>query len=441
MKNILLFGAGKSATCLIDFIIAHAPKNKWHLTIVDNNMMLIRAKIGKSYYATAESFDIKAPEARRSFIEKADIVISLLPPDLHKLVAFDCLEFKKHLLTASYLDEDIKKLSAEVEKAGVLFMGEMGLDPGIDHMSAMQIIDSIERKGGEIYSFRSYCGGLVAPGSDDNPWNYKISWNPRNIVMAGKSGAVYKEKGKVKEVPYEELFNNTKAIQVPSLGKLAYYPNRDSLYYQQLYKLDDVQTFMRATLRFPEFCEGWNALIKLGLTSEDEKTDTEGVTYYKWATQHISDTNTKNHEETVADFLGVKEKSKLIRQLKYLGFLNGDIINKGEKTNAAILQTVLEEKLQMQPEDKDMVVMQHEVEFERRNIVTKLTSYMINIGEDNMRTAMAKTVGLPLGILTKLMLEDKVQLSGVHIPIMPEIYNPVLKELEEVGIQFKEEFT
>ncbi|WP_109698049.1 saccharopine dehydrogenase C-terminal domain-containing protein [Chitinophaga deserti] len=440
MKHVLLFGAGKSATVLIDYLLANAPRQKWHITVVDSDLMLIKSKIGKSYYATAAAIDVKDASVRQPLIRETDLVISLLPPALHIVVARDCLEAGKNLLTASYIDPEIRKLEKEIEAAGLLFMYEMGLDPGIDHMSAMKLIHSIEKKGGQISCFRSYCGGLISPESNDNPWQYKISWNARNIVLAGSSGAIYREKGKVKEVEYEQLFDQSKTIQVPGLGKLAWYPNRDSLNYTDIYNLSNVPTFMRATLRYPDFCEGWNALVRLGLTDDKKKHPTDKVPYFAWASQNIKVDDSLSHEENIAQFLGVSSKSKLIRQLKYLGILNGDLINLGEQTNAGVLQHVLEARLRMEPTDKDMIVMLHEIEFERRNMTTKLSSYMIVQGEDNLRTAMAKTVGLPLGIMAKLVLSGQVSLTGLQIPVMPDIYNPVLRELEEFDIRFEETF-
>ncbi|MBC9910154.1 saccharopine dehydrogenase C-terminal domain-containing protein [Chitinophaga varians] len=441
MKNILLFGAGKSATSLIDYLLANAPRQKWHITVADHDLMLIKSKTGKSYYATPAAIDIKDQAARQQLIQETDLVISLLPPHLHITVAKDCLQFHKNLLTASYIDPEVRKLEKDIEKAGLLFMYEMGLDPGIDHMSAMKLIHSIEKKGGQIFSFKSYCGGLISPESLDNPWQYKISWNARNIVMAGASGAIYREKGKTREVAYEQLFDHNKTIQVPGLGKLAYYPNRDSLGYMESYRLENIATFMRATLRFPDFCEGWNALIKLGLTGENGKIQTDNLTCFDWATRHIEGADKQTgHEEVMAKFLSVSSKSKVIRQLKYLGLLNGDLINLGEKTDAEVLQHLVEDKLKMEASDKDMIVMMHEIEFERRNMATRMHSYMITQGEDNVRTAMAKTVGLPLGILAKLLLQEKITLTGLRIPVMPEVYNPVLKELEEFDIRFEESF-
>lgn len=440
MKNILLFGAGKSATCLIDYLLVNAPRQKWHVTVADHDLMLIKSKTGKSYYVTPAAINIQDEAARQQLIQETDLVISLLPPPLHIIVAKDCLKFGKNLLTASYIDPEIKALEKEIEDAGLLFMYEMGLDPGIDHMSAMKLIHSIEKKGGQISSFKSYCGGLISPESNDNPWQYKISWNARNIVMAGSSGAIYKEKGKVKETDYPHLFDQSKTIQIPTLGKLAWYPNRDSLAYMKAYKLEDIQTFMRATLRYPDFCEGWSTLVKLGLTDDTTKIQTDDMTYYQWASQNLKPAKDLSNEENIAHFLGISAKSKIIRQLKFLGLLNGEKIHQGTLTNAGVLQHIVESKLAMEPTDKDMIVMIHEIEFERRGITTRLHSYMIVQGEDHLRTAMAKTVGLPLGIMAKMILQGKVNLTGLQIPVTPDIYNPVLKELEEYNIRFEESF-
>ncbi len=440
MRNILLFGAGKSATYLIDYLLANAVKYKWRLTVVDNDLLLIRSKLGKSYYATAAAFDVKDTERRQSLIREADLVISLLPPHLHIIVAKDCVRFSKHLLTASYLGPEIKKLEKEIKKKGLLFMCEMGLDPGIDHMSAMKLIHSIKRKGGDIHVFKSFCGGLILPQFNNTPWHYKVSWNPRSIVMAGASGAIFKEDGEIREIPYEGLFDHAKTINVPRLGKLDYYPNRDSLKYMQLYGLDGISTFMRATLRFPDFCQGWKAIVRLGLTDDDVKIKTNNLSYLKWSGRYIKPDKKKLPEENIADFLEVKQKSKVMKQLRFLGLMNNERISQGEKTSAAILQSILEDKLQMLPQDQDMIVMQHEISFERRHLSTGMISYMIVTGENNVHTAMAKTVGLPIGILAKLILTGKVRLTGLHIPILPEVYNPVLKELEEHGIRFEERF-
>jgi saccharopine dehydrogenase-like NADP-dependent oxidoreductase len=441
MKNVILFGAGKSATSLIDYLIEQASRNKWQVTVVDADAFLARAKVGKSPHATVETFDIHDAEARGKCIAAADLVISLLPAALHILVAKDCLAHHKSLLTASYISPEIRALEKDITEAGVLFMCEMGLDPGIDHMSAMNILDSIRRKGGEVLSFRGYCGALTAPESDDNPWRYKFSWNPRALVTAGCGGATYRVDREVVTVPYEKLFSDFKAVDIPGLGKMAYYPNRDSLQYASLYKMENVPTILRATLRHPEFCEGWQALITLGLTNPHKMQRTDQLSYADWTLQAVNGKQQGSAEERLSAMLQTGKRSRLMRQFKFLGLLSDEPIGLGEKSNADLLLHVLSAKLQMKPSDRDMVVMLHEMEFERKSITTKLNSRLVVLGEDNLRTAIAKTVGLPLGILAKLVLTEKVSLTGLHIPVQPEVYQPVLKELEDYGIRFEESFS
>ncbi len=504
MKKILIFGAGKSATVLISYLIAEVEKNKWQLVIADANKELVLAKTNHSPFAEAIQLDIHDDEHRRALINESDIVISMMPPDLHFLVAKDCVEYGKHLLTASYLDEKINGLKSEIESKGLLFLCEMGLDPGIDHMSAMKIIDGIKSKGGSITSFKSHCGGLVAPESDDNPWHYKISWNPRNIVMAGKAGAVYKLHGHVVKENYEELFEVERGVQVGNdIGFLSYYPNRDSLPYADIYGLQDSETFMRTTLRYPDFMYGWNNIIELKLTDETPAYDTDGLSLAAFFKQHLdkmnfgewlngklearlafvkdlSDKITKLMEaekeiqeakaedpdiEAVKDFSVVDEEGNLqqidIQQmkdhaayamahkmheanqtLKQLFFLGMDdettIINRGSCSAADVLQFALEHKLALSPSDKDMIVMLHEFEYSINGVVAGISSSLVVKGEDGVHTAMAKTVGLPLGIAAKLILDGRIKIRGLHIPTKKEIYEPVLDELEKEGIRFTE---
>ena len=262
MTNILVFGAGKSSSYLIRYLLEHAPKLFWQVTVADANINAAVEKVGRSDFGTAVQIDISDEKHRKRLIANANMVVSLLPPALHIIVAKDCLELKRHLVTASYVSDEIQALHRDARDAGLLFMNEIGLDPGIDHMSAMKIIHEVERLGGEIYSFKSYCGGLVAPESDNNPWHYKISWNPRNIVMAGKSGAEFQLSGFQKHLEYAHLFAEYEKIKIPGLGTLAAYANRDSMSYMELYGLHSVKTMLRATLRYESFCIGWNAVVQ-----------------------------------------------------------------------------------------------------------------------------------------------------------------------------------
>ena len=421
MKTIVLIGAGKSATVLIDYLIAEAEINNWKFIIADSNREQILLKTNNSKYAEAVQLDVTNEEQRSKLIQRAHVVISMMPPALHFLVAKDCVEYRKHLLTASYLDEKMKSLQDEISNRKLLFICEMGLDPGIDHMSAMKIIDGIKEKGGNITSFKSHCGGLVAPESDDNPWHYKISWNPRNIVMAGQSGAVYKENNEIKNIGYINLFDCSNEIVFEGLQNLAYYPNRDSLSYISTYKLPDIATFVRTTLRHVDFFKGWNAIVHAGLTNDTNPIDVQGLSFEKWSAMILPLVNADNK-----------------RMLEYLGIFGEALVPATAKTSADITQYLLETKLKMEPQDKDMIVMLHEFEYELKGEKKRLKSCLIVKGEDNLRTAMAKTVGLPLGIAAKLILNETIKLKGLHIPTARDIYEPVLNELETAGIKFVE---
>jgi saccharopine dehydrogenase-like NADP-dependent oxidoreductase len=499
MKQVLLFGAGKSATVLIEYLLSNAEKENWKLVVVDADLPNAQKKIGDSKFGKAVSFDISNVDERSAYIAHADIVISLMPPALHFLIAKDCIRFKKNLLTASYVDEQMRSLKNEVTENGLLFLCEMGLDPGIDHMSAKRIIDQIHSDGGKITSFYSHCGGLVAPESDDNPWHYKISWNPRNVVTAGQAGAIFKQNGEIKELEYRELFSEKRYVSIPGHDVLCWYPNRDSLSYISLYGLEECDAFIRTTLRHPDFMYGWKNVIETNLTSEQQTYDTNGKTlaqlfkehmdrngFSEWLEEKLREQfdSTKNllaelvnlvelekkaeekGVEAVEEFMVVNEEGDLkqididdlkvnaaatladkmhdasltLKQLFYLGLDDNDtIVSKGECSVATILQFALEKKLALQPDDKDMVIMQHEIEFEKENKKYKTISTLIATGEDSVHTAMAKTVGLPLGIAAKLILNGTIQAKGLHIPISKQIYEPVLNELESQGILFKEQ--
>jgi saccharopine dehydrogenase-like NADP-dependent oxidoreductase len=436
LKKILIFGAGKSASELIHYIGINSVKENWIFVVADAQIELAEKKVRPYPNGKALAVDITQPEQRNAPIQEADIVISLLPPSLHILVARDCIKWKKNLLTASYIDIPLKELEKEVNDAGVLFLCEMGLDPGIDHMSAMELITRLKEDGCTIHSLISHCGGLIAPESDDNPWHYKISWNPRNIVLAGSAGAVYKENGKIIKKEYGEIFKNCPIVSLPGLSDYAWYPNRDSLSYMPLYALTDTNTFIRTTLRHSSFCKGWQILVELGLTdSTDWEFITNLTTYQEWIDTKLITTGEAGNWTSF--------KSKLEKPLQdQMNMLELDSIlplPEGIRSSADILQKILEKKWVLQPEDKDMIVMQHEIEYtDKTHQHKKITSSLIVKGIDQERTAMAKTVGLPLGIAAKLILNGVIKAKGLKIPIEKEIYEPVLKELQLAGIEFNE---
>jgi saccharopine dehydrogenase-like NADP-dependent oxidoreductase len=441
LKTILVIGAGKSATVLIDYLKTVCTDKDWMLIVADANLEQALQKVGNSNNAKAVELNVTDEDQRRMLIEEASIVISLLPPSLHSIVAKDCVAIGRNLLTASYVDAAIKNLEAEIRSKELLFLCEMGLDPGIDHMSAMQLIDNIKAKGGSITSFQSHCGGLVAPESDDNPWHYKISWNPRNIVMAGQAGAAYKEKNVIVEKKYNHVFENCKELTVDNLPVLAWYPNRDSLSYIPLYQLQEAATFIRTTLRYADFCKGWDVIVDLGLTNENDKAQISHCkTFHDWLMLKLKQVEGNDLSLPMYLELYAKESDheKILEQFSFLQLDDDEALPANIQSSADILQYRVERKLALQPADKDMIVMLHEIEYKLNDKLYKIESSLVVKGEDNVRTAMAKTVGLPLGIAAKLIVEEKIKLKGLHIPTHKEIYNFVLEELRNNGIQFKE---
>ena len=498
MKHILLLGAGKSATVLINYLKLLADEKNWNITVADGSLENAKSKTGSHKNVNPVEINIENATARKQLISSADIVISLMPPNLHYLVALDCIEFSKNLLTASYIDEQTKALAQQAKEKGILFLYEMGLDPGIDHMSAMQIIHQIKKQGGKITNFRSHCGGLVAPESDNNPWHYKISWNPRNVVMAGKAGAIFLENSVVKNIAYEQLFNLENTVELPNAETLAFYPNRDSLNYIDIYELQGIKSFVRTTLRHPEFCFGWKNIVDLKLTNEDKIYDTNEMTIAQFFKFHFDKNgfnnwldnmlmtrlntaketleklmqlmeaeenaieegetpeqtimmvddagklNTIDVEEvkdTAAEQVAISmnEANLSLKQLVYLGMDDDETqINLGVCSAADVLQFILEKKLVLNKDDKDMIVMLHEFEYELNGKTKTLKSLLRVIGENNLHTAMAKTVGLPLGIAAELILEQKINETGLHIPILSSIYEPVLLQLAKHNIVFEE---
>jgi len=441
LKTILVFGAGKSATVLIDYLKTTVSEKNWKLIVADANAEQARAKLGNAPNTEAIEVNVTDADERRMLIESSDIVISLLPPFLHIHVVKDCVAVGRNLLNASYVDDAIRNLEAEIRSKELLFLCEMGLDPGIDHMSAMQLFDEIRAKGGTIISFKSHCGGLIAPESDDNPWHYKISWNPRNIVMAGHAGAAYKESGQLVQKTYNEVFENCKEIVVDELPSFAWYPNRDSLSYMPLYRLENTTTFIRTTLRYADFCKGWDVVVDVDLTNEhDHSLVSKCKTYNDWFSAKLHQVEGRELSLRMYLELYVKEADHdiILEQFAFLDLESNEPLPAAAKCSADILQSKVEQKLALQPNDKDIIVMLHEIGYELNGEIKTINSSLVVKGEDSLRTAMAKTVGLPLGIAAKLILEEKIKLKGLHIPTHKDIYEPVLEELKQHAVVFRE---
>lgn len=437
MKNILVIGAGRSATALIHYLLDQADQYKWQITVVDINKNLAQKKVNNHPRGKADYLNVEDKEQRRNFIKENDIIVSLLPAALHIKVARECISLKKHLVTASYVSSEMHELNLEAQEASLIFMGEMGLDPGIDHMSAMCHIHELQENDCNITAFRSYTGGLIAPESDTNPWHYKFTWNPRNVVLAGQGTAQYLKENKYKYIPYHRLFDEIEIADILNEGEYEVYANRDSLLYREAYGLDDIPTLIRGTLRSKGYCSAWNGLVQLGLTDDTYPiANSENITYSQFIEAFIDDSLTGSIEERIAQMLEINVDSEIMEKYRWLGLFEEEVINLANASPAQILLSKLLEKWKMEPDDKDLILMQHDFRYTRDGVKYKRLSTLKLVGEDADHTAMSKLVGYPLGILTKLILLGKVKVIGVNIPVMPAVYKPVLKELKELGVFF-----
>jgi len=440
MKNLLIIGAGRSATALINYILDQGKKHNFFITVADASIELAQRKVNNHPNGRAIWLDASKPSDRHDVIQRHDVVVSLLPPQMHLEVAQDCIVLGKHMVTASYVSKQVFRLGDEARQRALVFMNELGLDPGIDHMSAMQRINEIRNKGGKITAFYSYTGGLVAPESDDNPWHYKFSWNPRNVVLAGQGTAQFLEDGKLKYIPYRRIFRQYRIIDIPGLGKWEMYANRDSMMYREAYGLQDIKTLLRGTIRHVGFCDAWNALVRIGLTDATFPiVDSDKLTYHDLMEAFLGiSQHTGSVKDRIAKLVETEPDSEIMQKLEWLGLFSKKRIKINNATPSLILENMLLEKWALQPKDRDMVIMQHVFEYEIGRKKKKLTSTLVMKGDDAEHTAMSKLVGLPLGIFVNLLLQGKLSPTGVNIPIMPEVYEPVMAELQNHGVVFED---
>ena len=441
MRNILIIGAGRSASSLIKYLLDKSEIENLHLTIGDLSLELSERKTNNHKNATAIALDIFDENQRKTEIQKADIVISMLPAHLHIEVAKDCVVYKKHMVTASYISDAMLELDAAAKENNLIFMNEIGLDPGIDHMSAMKVIDEIRDKGGKMILFESFCGGLVAPESDNNLWNYKFTWAPRNVVLAGQGGAAkFIQEGKYKYIPYNRLFRRTEFLEVEGYGSFEGYANRDSLKYRSVYGLDDVLTLYRGTIRKVGYSRAWNMFVQLGMTDDSYVIDdSETISYREFVNLFLPYHPTDSVEIKLRMQLGIEQDDVMWDKLVELDLFNKNkIVGLKNATPAQILEKILTDSWTLQPQDKDMIVMYHKFGYELNGEQKQIDSKMVCIGDDQTYTAMAKTVGLPVAMATLQILNGKITTPGVQLPIKEEVYLPILKELEEFGIHFKE---
>lgn len=437
MKQILVIGAGRSSSSLLRYLLNASEEKNWKIKLADRDPKVAERKLNGHPNGEALAFDANEVEHRRELIASSDLVISMLPATMHIEVARDAIHYGKPLITPSYISKEMRALHDAAEAKGVLLLNEMGVDPGIDHMSAMQIIHGIQNKGGVIERFESFTGGLIAPESDNNPWHYKFTWNPRNVIMAGMGGtAQYIQEHRRKYIPIHKIFERYKDIEVEGYGTFEGYANRDSLSYRKTYGLADVPTIYRGTLRGKGFCDAWNVFVQLGMTTEDFEVDSGDMTYRDFVNAFLMYDQELPVEEKLKNFLNLSDE--VMAMIEWTGIFEDKPIGLEHATPAFILQSLLEEKWKLEPDDKDMIVMWHRFDYQLDGEVHELNSSMVAIGEDQTYTAMSETVGLPVAIAAKMILDGQLNLKGVHLPILPEIYEPILAELEEYNIRFTE---
>lgn len=441
MRNILIIGAGRSASSLIKYLLSKSESENLHLTIGDLSKDLAAQKTNNHPNATPIALDIFNEEQRQEQIQKASIVISMLPAYLHIEVAKDCVKYKKSMVTASYVSDAMQALDEEVIANNLVFMNEVGLDPGIDHMSAMKIIDDIKERGGKMLLFESFCGGLVAPESDNNLWNYKFTWAPRNVVLSGQGGsAKFIQEGKYKYIPYNKLFRRTEFLEVEGFGKFEAYANRDSLKYRSVYGLDDVLTLYRGTIRRVGFSRAWNMFVQLGMTDDSFVIDnSENISYREFINLFLPYHPSDSVESKTRMALGIEQDDIMWDKLLELDIFNSEkIVGLKDATPAQILEKILSDSWTLAKNDKDMIVMYHKFGYEINGEMKQIDSKMVCLGDDQTYTAMAKTVGLPVAMATLQILNGNIKNPGVQLPLHKEVYEPILKELELYGVKFIE---
>ncbi len=441
MQHILVVGAGRSSSSLITYLLNKSDSLNLTITIADVSLDLAKGKINNHKNGIAIALDIFNKNERQKALKKADIVVSMLPARMHLNVAQDCLKFGKSMVTASYISKEMKALNDEAVKKNLIFMNEVGLDPGIDHMSAMKVIDSIREKGGKMLLFESFTGGLVAPESDNNLWNYKFTWNPRNVVLAGQGGASkFLQEGKYKYIPYHKLFRRTEILNIDGYGKFEGYANRDSLKYKSVYGLDGILTLYRGTIRRVGYSRAWNIFVQLGMTDDSYTIkNSENMSYRDFTNSFLAYNPNDSVELKLRHYLKIDQDDVIWEKLLELDIFNPNKrVELKDATPAQILEKILKDSWTLEENDKDMIVMQHLFGYELNGKKYQIESSMVCIGDNQVYTAMAKTVGLPVAIATIKILNGDIKTPGVQIPIKKEVYEPILDELKENGIVFTE---
>ncbi|MFX0063064.1 MAG: saccharopine dehydrogenase C-terminal domain-containing protein [Candidatus Hermodarchaeota archaeon] len=434
MKKVLVLGAGLVAGPLVNYLLEHG----YHVTVASRTLSKAETLIGGHSNGKALEFDItKTPENLKDLVAETDLAVSLLPYIYHVDVAKQCIAHKKHLVTTSYVSDEMRALDAEAKAAGVVFLNELGVDPGIDHMSAMKIIDRVHKAGGKIISFSSYCGGLPAPEANTNPYGYKFSWSPRGVLLAARNSGLYLKDGKKVFIPGEELFKNYEIVDIETLGEFEGYPNRDSLKYIDLYNIPETKSMFRGTLRNKGWCNTLIKFVELGFLEENE-LDVKGKTYQDLMAMLIKSSDTSEIKKQVAKHLDLPEDSEIIKRFEWLDLFSTKTIPFEKSSPLDILVAVMLDKMQYEKGERDMLILQHEFIAEYPDRKEKIYSTMIDFGIKDGPSSMSRTVSLPAAIGVRLILEGKITSTGVQIPVTPEFYEPILEELEQLDIVCEE---
>jgi len=440
MKKILVLGAGRSSQSLVEYLLEKSQEDQFQIILTDREKELALNRVRHHENGKALTLDVTNEKERDALIGDADLVISMLPVNFHLTIAEACLKYRKSMVTASYVSPEINQLNERVKNAGLIFLKECGLDPGIDHMSAMSVIDEIRSRGGQLRAFETFTGGLLVPSSDENPWQYKFTWNPRNVVLAGQGGVKFLQEGTFKYIPYHRIFRRTEMVHIPGHGYFEGYANRDSLKYLKLYNLEGIQTMYRGTFRRPGFCRAWDIFVQMGATDDSYKMEDVGkMTHKQFINSFLSYNPYDSVELKLAHYLNLDFNSLEMFKLRWLNLFDEIPVGLDEGTPAQILEHILKKKWTLHENDRDLIVMWHKFEYYEDQELKVINSYLTTEGENSLKTAMAKTVGLPVGIAARLILKGKINLTGVHIPTRKEIYNPILEELKTLGVEIQEE--
>lgn len=442
-KKVLIIGAGRSASSLIQYLYEQCEKEGWTLTICEQNDVIAQKKKGTYPNIVLTNFNVLEESEANKILPTYDLVISMLPAALHIHVARTCAAHGINMITASYLSEEINELSKTFENNKALLLMEMGLDPGIDHMSAMKVLDKLKDQGHQLTAFETFTGGLLAEDSEkDNPWQYKFTWNPRNVVLAGSGNVKFIQEGRYKYIPYHRLFSRTEIIHIPGYGYFEGYANRDSLKYLDLYNLRGINTLYRGTLRRPGYCKAWNIFVQLGATDDNYKMEkVAGMSHRQFINSFLSFNPHDSVELKLAHYMNLGLESEEMYRLKWLGVFEDEPVGLESGSPAQILEHILKKKWTLDESDKDLIVMWHKFDYLQDGRPKQIQSHMVALGENLEHTAMSKTVGLPMAIAAKLILQGKIDLSGIYIPTKKEIYEPILEELETLGFDFSERET